>query len=148
MRRGPDGNEANAVLACLGRSQGAYNLERRKALSEIQDRSLVQQPAVPQAAPHLAVRVKGRPELEALLASVSSGKASVKLGAIKALRILSENAPDVVYPYFDFFASFLQNENSSLRWNSILLLGNLAPVDGKRWIGLSMSISLLSPAAL
>jgi hypothetical protein len=56
----------------------------------------------------------------------------VKLGAIKALRILSESAPDGVYRYFDFFASFLHNENSILRWNSMLLLGNLARVDGQR----------------
>ena len=72
------------------------------------------------------------PEMEELLAAVPSGQARVKLGAIKALRVLSESLPDAVYPHFDFFASLLRNENSILRWNSMLVLGNLAPVNGKR----------------
>jgi len=101
-------------------------------MSEFQGHSLIQQSAVPHVAQHLAIQMKGRPEPEALMAAVSSGKAIVKLGAIKALRILSESSPDVLYPHFEFFAGLLHNENSILRWNSMLLFGNLAPVDGKR----------------
>ena len=70
--------------------------------------------------------------MDALLNAVSWDVARVKFGACKALRNLSECAPDLIYPQFDFFASFLRHENSILRWNAILLLGNLAPVDGER----------------
>jgi hypothetical protein len=58
--------------------------------------------------------------------------ARVRFGAAKALRNLSGRAPDLIYPHFDFFASFLWNENSILRWNAILIVGNLAAVDGER----------------
>ncbi len=78
----------------------------------------------------LASQVKREPELlQALLTAVSSDVARLKFGAAKALRDLSERAPDLIYPHFDFFVSLLRNENSILRWNAILLLGNLAPVD-------------------
>lgn len=63
------------------------------------------------------------------MAAVSSDVARVKFGAAKALRDLSERAPDLMYPHFDFFVSLLRNENSILRWNAILVLGNLARVD-------------------
>jgi hypothetical protein len=45
---------------------------------------------------------------------------------------LSERAPDLIYPHFDFFARLLQHENGILRWNAMLILGNLAAVDGER----------------
>lgn len=85
---------------------------------------------VPGADPDLTTEVERNPELlEALLAAVSSDTARVKFGAIKALRILSERSPELIYPHFDFFASLLQNKNSILRWNAMLILGNLAAVD-------------------
>ena len=67
-----------------------------------------------------------------LLTAVASDEARVRFGAAKALRHLSGRAPDLLYPHFDFFASFLRNENSILRWNAILIVGNLAAVDGER----------------
>jgi len=77
--------------------------------------------------------VECKPELlDALLAAVSSDVARLKFPAAKALRSLSQRAPDLIYPHFDFFASFLRHENAILRWNAILILGNLATVDGER----------------
>jgi len=52
-----------------------------------------------------------------------------RFGASKLLRILSERRPELVYPHFDFLAGLLKNENSFLRWNAMLTLGNLAAVD-------------------
>ena len=83
--------------------------------------------------PRLISQVKREPELlDALLTAVASDVARVRFGAAKALRNLSGRAPDLLYPHFDFFASFLRNENSILRWNAILIVGNLAAVDGER----------------
>lgn len=70
--------------------------------------------------------------IRGLLDAVSSDKARPKFAAAKALRILSERSPDLIYPHFHFFENLLGNKNSILRWNAILILGNLAPVDGER----------------
>jgi hypothetical protein len=102
-------------------------------MPEIRDRGILRQLTAPGAdVPHLATQVEGKPELlPSLLAAVSSKAARVKFGAVKALRILSEHSPDLIYPHFDFFAGLLRHENSILRWNAILILGNLAQVDGE-----------------
>jgi len=52
-----------------------------------------------------------------------------RLGCEKALRIISEKAPQLLYPCYDFFAEMLDDENSFLRWGAIHALGNLAAVD-------------------
>ena len=103
-------------------------------MPETRDWALIRRFTAPHANyPRLISQVKREPELlHALLAAVSSDAARVKFGAAKALRNLSGRAPDLIYPHFDFFASFLRNENSILRWNAILILGNLAAVDGER----------------
>jgi hypothetical protein len=81
----------------------------------------------------VAERVKHKPELvEAVIAGVGSDKARVKFGAGKVLRVLSEQAPELVYPHFDFFVRLLAHENSILKWNATLVLGNLAVVDRER----------------
>lgn len=88
---------------------------------------------LPGPAPDLTIAVERMPELlETLIDAVSSDMGRVRLGAIKALRILSERTPDPIYPHFDFFARLLHHENSILRWNAMLILGNLAAVDGER----------------
>jgi hypothetical protein len=76
----------------------------------------------------------GRERLEALLAAVSADTPRIRLGALKELRLLSERAPDLFHPHFEFFVTLLQNKNSILRWNAILILANLAWVDGERRI--------------
>jgi hypothetical protein len=103
-------------------------------MPETRDGALIRQFAAPRANfQRLTSQVKRNPKLmDALLAAVSSDVARVTFGAAKALRNLSQHAPDLIYPHFDFFASFLRNENAILRWNAILVLGNLATVDGDR----------------
>jgi hypothetical protein len=88
---------------------------------------------LPGPAPDLTIAGERMPELlETLIDAVSSDTGRVRLGAIKALRILSERTPDLIYLHFDFFARLLRHENSILRWNAMLILGNLAAVDGER----------------
>jgi hypothetical protein len=67
--------------------------------------------------------------IDEVLAGVGAKQAGVKFGASKALRILSERAPEVLYPHFDFFATMLGHENHILKWNATLTLANLARVD-------------------
>lgn len=67
--------------------------------------------------------------LTALFEIVRSERSSVRYGCTKALRILSEQQPDIIYPYFDNVASWLQDSNSFVKWDAILMLANLAAVD-------------------
>ena len=64
-----------------------------------------------------------------VLAGISARRAGVRFGASKALRIISESAPEVLYPHFDFFAALLDYDNQILQWNALLTLANLARVD-------------------
>ena|ERR1035437_854642 len=83
----------------------------------------------PQVAP-LADAVQHNDGLiEELLAGIGAKRAGVKFGASKALRILSEQVPDALYPHFDVFAAMLGHGNHILKWNATLTLANLARVD-------------------
>ena len=66
-----------------------------------------------------------------VLAGVGAKRAGVRLGASKALRILSERMPELLYPHFDFFAALLAHDNHILKWNATLTLANLARVDNE-----------------
>ena len=78
----------------------------------------------------LADAVERNHELIAeVLAGVGAKRARVRFGASKALRILSERVPELIYPHFDFFAAMLSHDNRILQWNATLTLANLARVD-------------------
>lgn len=64
-----------------------------------------------------------------VLAGLSAARAATKLGASKALRILSERSPELLYPHFDSFTALLSHDNHILKWNATLTLANLARVD-------------------
>ena len=67
--------------------------------------------------------------IEEVLAGVSARRAAVRFGASKALRILSERVPELLYPHFDFFVAMLDQDNHILQWNATITLANLARVD-------------------
>jgi len=66
-----------------------------------------------------------------LLESLGSEQARTRLSASKALRELSQRDPGSVYPYFDVFAGLLGHPNNVVKWNAILTLAHLAPVDSE-----------------
>ncbi|MGE5326603.1 MAG: hypothetical protein ACM3NO_06160 [Deltaproteobacteria bacterium] len=68
-------------------------------------------------------------KVKELFAALTSEKARVKFGALKALRQMGELEPDLLYPHFDLLVALLRSENSILRWNAMLILGDLARVD-------------------
>ncbi len=56
-----------------------------------------------------------------------------KFAAAKLLQTLSEESPETLYAYFDSLVALWVNDNSIIRWNGILALGNLGGVDaGKK----------------
>ena len=68
---------------------------------------------------------------QAAVNAVASKRGTTRLAASKALRTMSEQAPESVYPHFDFLAGLLESENHILKWNATLTLANLATVDAE-----------------
>jgi hypothetical protein len=80
--------------------------------------------------PRIVARICNEPVLiDALLEGLTSKTPPVKFGSAKALWLLGEAAPELLYPRFDFFLALLDNENSILRWNAARVLACLASVD-------------------
>jgi hypothetical protein len=68
-------------------------------------------------------------QIDALFDALGSRTARVKYGSAKVLRMVSEQAPDLLYPRWDSLVRLLENDNAFLRWGSTRILGNLAAVD-------------------
>lgn len=66
-----------------------------------------------------------------LIEVIETEKGAVKFGCEKVLRLVSEQKPEVVYPYFDFFVELMGSDNSFLKWGAILTVANLASVDSE-----------------
>ena len=107
-------------------------------------------PERPKRGPHvapLADAVERNHELIAeVLAGLGAKRAGVRFGASKALRILSERAPELIYPHFDFFVAMLGHDNHILKWNATITLANMARVDceGKIEAVLNRYLDLIS----
>lgn len=78
------------------------------------------------------IQNRKRERIKALMVALSSKSARAKFGAFKTLRALAEREPDLICPHFDRFVSLLGSENSILRWNAMLILGDLARADRER----------------
>lgn len=63
---------------------------------------------------------------------LSEKKGTLKFGCEKVLRLVSEERPDLVYPYFEDYVKLLDSENNFIKWGAILTLANLVKVDEDR----------------
>jgi hypothetical protein len=80
----------------------------------------------------IAKKVIRDPELlSVLLDGFCSSIAGVRFKSAKTLVLISEQQPDILYPYFDFFSDNLTNRNNILKWNAIDVLACLTRVDTK-----------------
>ena len=78
--------------------------------------------------------IKEPENIPLLIEGLISSKGSVRLGCEKAVRLISEKKPDLVYPYFDTFVTLLDSDNNFLKWGAIITIANLAAVDsGKKF---------------
>jgi hypothetical protein len=68
-------------------------------------------------------------QIDALFEGLESKTPRVKYGAAKALRVVSQQSPDVLYPRWDAFVRLLDSDNAFLRWGATQILGDLAAVD-------------------
>ncbi len=76
------------------------------------------------------------PFLANLIGGLEAKEARFKYGCAKALRLLSEQRPELLYPHFDFFARLLAHQNKLLQWEAAFVLSQLARVDtGDKFAG-------------
>jgi len=66
-----------------------------------------------------------------LLKGVSSPKPAIRYGCAKILMDLSEEKPEQLYPYMDFFITLLDSNYRILTWNAIIIIANLTKVDSE-----------------
>lgn len=68
-------------------------------------------------------------KLPEVINGVASSKPAIRYGCAKVLMNLSEEHPEKLYPYMDFFTDLLSSKYRVLTWNAIAILANLAKVD-------------------
>lgn len=73
--------------------------------------------------------IENPPMLKSFIEIVQTETSSVKFACTKAIRLVSEQRPEMVYPYFEDIAIWLHHDNSFIKWDAILILSNLASVD-------------------
>jgi hypothetical protein len=78
--------------------------------------------------------LKDQKLIDPVFQELSSKIPRVKFGCSKALLVLSENHPDLLYPKIDKFFELLGSENRILKWNAIMILANFAAIDRDRRI--------------
>jgi len=63
--------------------------------------------------------IKNPALLEELLPGLGAKAARAKFGSAKVLRLVSQEAPHLLYSHFDFFVRLLDTENKILHWEAI-----------------------------
>lgn len=78
----------------------------------------------------LTARVEKEPSLvPVLVAGMEEPQAKVKYGAAKALRGLVDERPELLYGYFDRFATMLRHPTNIFKWEAIYLLAGMTSID-------------------
>jgi hypothetical protein len=67
--------------------------------------------------------------IPAITEGLEADKPRIKYGCAKALRLIAELRPDLLYPHFDFFAGLLDHENKIMQWEGVIVLSHLARAD-------------------
>ena len=70
--------------------------------------------------------------LPTILKGVSSSKATIRYGCAKVLMDLSEEYPQQLYPYMDYFIDLLDSKYRILTWNAMAVIANLTKIDKDR----------------
>jgi hypothetical protein len=81
---------------------------------------------------HLAHKAILKPSLlPDITKGLQADKPRVKYGCAKALRLISEQRPDVLYPHFGFFAGLLDHQNKIFQWDAAFVLSQLVRADAQ-----------------
>jgi hypothetical protein len=102
------------------------------AILKREKRKMAKKPASIDPAAGMAARAVDDPEYIDELIEGLSAPGSSKLRCAKALNLLSASHPALLYPHFEFFGRLLDSDHKILKWNAIMILGNLTGVDADR----------------
>ena len=69
--------------------------------------------------------------IEEIINALKTERSALKFGFEKTLRLISEKAPELIYPHFEDYVNLLDSENNFLKWGAILTIANLASVDSE-----------------
>jgi hypothetical protein len=67
-----------------------------------------------------------------ILDGISSSKPAIRYSCAKVVMDLSEEEPEKLYPYMDFFINMLESKYRILTWNAIITIANLTKVDSEK----------------
>jgi hypothetical protein len=67
--------------------------------------------------------------LTELLAGILSKKDEIRSPSFKALLLISEEQPELLYPHWDYFAALLESNNTFLKYQAIYLIASLIKAD-------------------
>jgi hypothetical protein len=67
--------------------------------------------------------------INSLFEIVLTETSSIKYVCTKIIRMVSEQKPELIYPYFEDIFKWLHHKNSFIKWDGILTLSNLSAVD-------------------
>lgn len=73
--------------------------------------------------------------LNSLIEIVLTETSSIKYVCTKIIRIVSEQKPELIYPYFEDISKWLHHKNSFIKWDGIRILSNLSAVDYENKFG-------------
>ena len=78
----------------------------------------------------LAAVVRQNPDrLRSVIEGVSSSDTCEKYRAVKTLKFLSEDAPEILYPYWNELLGLLDHDSAFIRWDAMRMIANLAHID-------------------
>lgn len=75
---------------------------------------------------------KDKEVLSELLEGILSKKEVIRYNSFKALLLLSEEHPEVLYPQWDFFAGFIDGDNVNSKYIAIYIIANVVRVDTEK----------------
>jgi hypothetical protein len=93
-----------------------------KLLQKLADKSITKE--------QLLEKVKHNDDLiPEILTGISSSTPAIRYGCGKILMDISEEHPEKLYPYMDFFIPLLDGKYRILTWNALCIIANLTKVD-------------------
>ncbi len=85
--------------------------------------------AKPDLSSFIAEAIENTTTLNFLFEIVLTEKSGIKYVCTKIIRMVSEQKPELIYPYFEDIFKWLHNKNSFVKWDGIITLSNLSVVD-------------------
>lgn len=67
--------------------------------------------------------------IDACFEIIGTESSGIKFASTKIIRLISEQKPELVFPYYDVVKGWLEHPNSFIKWDGIRIMANLWAVD-------------------